>query len=396
MNRRIAYVSTYVPKRCGLATYTFHLRQAVRAEKSWKDTDPVVVITGENGAETYDSPYVPLRRDCQEDYEKAAAKLNQMAIDLVSLQHEFGIFGGEAGAHILTLVRQLKKPLVTTFHTVFEQPAEPYASIQRELAEKSDKIIVMNRKAIELISRSFGISEDKIAFIPHGTPIPDKDRRDAFRQQFGWTERKVLMTFGLLSAGKGIEFVLNILPQIAERVPNLLYAIVGQTHPEVKKREGEKYREQLQEIIQQQGLQKHVTMINRYVEEDELVKYMTACDLYITPYPGMEQITSGTLAYAIGMGRPVVSTPYRYAQDVLTGCEELLLPYGNENAWIEKVVQLLTDDATRNKWELEIEKRGKAMHWPQVGKQHAHLFRQVIEDWEKAASGVKALEFTVS
>jgi len=374
---RVAYISTYVPKKCGLATFTFHLRQAVHAVKEWKAKDPVIVLHDGETDGSQDPLLWLLRRDCENDYEKMANRINQSEIEVVSLQHEFGIFGGEAGRHILRLIRNLKKPLVTTFHTVFEQPREPYASIQREIAERSDRIVVMNRKAISYLNRSFGIPEEKIVFIPHGTPEPDSERRQAFREQLDWTDRKVLMTFGLLSRGKGIELILRILPDIVKKVPQVLYAIVGQTHPEVKKWEGEKYREELKAMIADSGIGDNVVMIDRYMEENDLVRHITACDVYVTPYPGMEQITSGTLAYAVGLGRPVVSTPYCYAQDLLADEPELLIPADDEALWRERIVSLLTNDVMLQDVVRKMKRLGQTMHWPSVGHEYNLLFTEV-------------------
>lgn len=376
---RIAYVSTYVPQKCGLATYTFHLRQAVNGAKDWKGKDPVVVLTG-NRQEPVEDPILwPLRRDEADDYVKMARRINHSDIDVVSLQHEFGIFGGEAGAHILQFIRHLEKPLVTTFHTVFERPLPPYRDIQQEIAEKSAKIIVMNRKAIEYLHESFGVPVEKICFIPHGTPEPDPDRREAFRQQLNWNGRSVLMTFGLLSRGKGLELILNILPDIAKQVPDVLYAIVGQTHPEVKKREGERYRDELRELIRNNGMDAHVVMIDRYMEESDLVKHIMACDIYVTPYPGLQQITSGTLAYAVGLGRPVLSTPYSYATDLLRDYPELLVDAGDAAAWTEKIVSLLKNRERLEACARNMERIGQTMHWPEIGRQHAALFAGVRE-----------------
>lgn len=374
---RVAFMSTYVPQKCGLATYTFHLRQAVHAAKGWKGTDPVVVLTQQPDKPAEDRILWPLYRHDLHEYKKMATKINQSDVDVVSLQHEFGIFGGEAGSHILTFLDHLKKPLVTTFHTVFERPKPPYMAIQKQIAEKSDKIIVMNRKAIRYLHEAFGIPAEKICHIPHGTPEPNKAGRAEWRKQWNWEQRNVLLTFGLLSRGKGLESLLAILPQVVEKVPNVLYAIVGQTHPEVKKREGEQYREELLKQIEKSGLGDHVVMIDRYMEESELVKCIMACDIYITPYPGLEQITSGTLAYAVGLGRPVLTTPYSYATDLLSDYPELFLDPAEPSAWAQKIISLLADDSKLAEWGQKIENIGKTMHWPEIGKQHAALFAEV-------------------
>ncbi|GFR38309.1 hypothetical protein PRECH8_16050 [Insulibacter thermoxylanivorax] len=374
---RVAYISTYPPKRCGIATYTYHLRQAVHAAKEWKPKDPVVVLSDHLYDGNGDTLLWPLPRDSEDDYIKLANQINRSDVGVVSLQHEFGIFGGEAGSYILSLIRRLKKPLVTTFHTVFKQPREPYASVQREIAERSARIIVMNRKAVTYLHESFGIPQDKIVFIPHGTPEPDLARRGVYKKQLGWQGRKVLMTFGLLSRGKGIERILEILPDIAEEVPDVLYAIVGQTHPEVRKWEGESYREELWSMIRSSGIESNVVMVDRYLEENELIQMLTACDIYVTPYPGMEQITSGTLAYAVGLGRPVLTTPYSYAQDLLADEPQLLIPYEDEELWKERLLELLRNEVKLQAVARRIEKIGETMYWSKSGQEHHRLFTEV-------------------
>ncbi|ANS74683.1 glycosyl transferase family 1 [Paenibacillus yonginensis] len=373
----IAYISTYVPKKCGLATFTFHLRQAVNAAKDWRAKDPVIVLHDGPADGPGDPLLWVLRRDSEYDYEKMAHKINASDVEVVSLQHEFGIFGGEAGRYLLNLIRHLNKPLVTTFHTVFEHPREPYASIQREIAERSARIVVMNRKAIGYLHRAFGIPEDKIVFIPHGTPEQGLESRQSFRRKLGWADRKVLMTFGLLGRGKGIELILKALPEIVKQVPNVLYAIVGQTHPEVKKREGEQYREELKAMIKQSGIEQNVVMIDQYMEEQDLVRHITACDVYVTPYPGLEQITSGTLAYAVGLGRPVLSTPYCYAQDLLAEEPELLIPADDEKQWEKRIVQLMTNEVQMQEVVRKMKRLGQEMHWPNVGQEYLRLFAEV-------------------
>ncbi|BCJ85674.1 glycosyltransferase family 4 protein [Effusibacillus dendaii] len=387
---QIAYVSTYIPKKCGLATYTHHLRQSVKDAKMWKGIDPVIALTDESERADFDSNAIwPLLKEQRSAYSKMAQKINRSHISLVSLQHEFGIFGGQAGSFILDFVRELNKPLITTFHTVFKNPEEPYRSIQQEIADRSDRIIVMNRKAISYLCSSFDLPEDKIVYLPHGTPVPNRQKRDDFRRSLQWTNRKVIMTFGLLSPGKGIEMILDVLPDVVRSVPEVLYVIVGQTHPEVKKREGEYYRHQLQELIRQKQLENNVMMVDRYVSEEELITYITACDLYITPYPGLQQITSGTLAYAIGLGRPVLSTPYSYAQDVLAMYgDQLLIPFDNRTKWSETIAAMLADPIELQQWEKRMERIGKLLHWPLVGKKHALLFLRTIQMAKEKFAGI--------
>ncbi|GGJ06005.1 hypothetical protein GCM10010885_13990 [Alicyclobacillus cellulosilyticus] len=374
---RVAYVSTFPPRRCGIATFTHHLRQAVAAAAGRPAVDPVIVMTDASVAAPEDeSLFWPLERDERSMYAELARRVNESDVAAVSLQHEFGIFGGEAGEYILDFIRALRKPLITTFHTVFQRPEAPYAPVQREIAQQSDRIVVMNRHAVAYLCDAFGIPASKVVFIPHGTPAPREADREACRREFGWVGRRVVLTFGLLNRGKGIETVLQALPEVAERIPNVLYVVAGLTHPEVKKREGEAYRESLLAMVEQLGLSNHVEMINRYIDDDELVRLLTACDLYVTPYPGMQQITSGTLAYAVGLGRPVLTTPYDYARDLLRGFEELLIPFGDTRLWAEKMAALLADDAARQDWSARIARIGRTMHWPQIGLAHWQLYAE--------------------
>ncbi|MCL6516065.1 glycosyltransferase family 4 protein [Alicyclobacillus sp.] len=384
----VAYVSTYVPKRCGLATYTDHLRQWVREAGRGRAEDTVIaMVDDQERLEEYDARTWFLRRNVIDAYREMARRLNESPVDVVSLQHEFGIFGGDAGAHIVEFVRELRKPLVTTFHTVLEHPEEPYRRVQRALAERSDRIVVMSRCALQILGRVYGVPMGKMVHIPHGTPVPTPERRSAIRKLLGWSGRRVLMTFGLLGPGKGIDLILRALPSVIERVPDVLYAIVGQTHPEIRRRDGEAYREQLESMVRNLGLSRHVVMVNRYLSEQDLVDHILACDLYVTPYPGMQQITSGTLAYAVGLGRPVLSTPYVYARDLLEGMGELLIPYGDVEAWSQALIRLLSDDTVLRRYEWRMAQIGREMYWPRVGETHLELFDQVARLGAGASGG---------
>ncbi|GEO26583.1 hypothetical protein AAC03nite_23680 [Alicyclobacillus acidoterrestris] len=379
----IAYVSTYVPKKCGLATYTHHLRQSVQQAAQNADfRDQVVAVVGaDEDRNLYNRSYWLLRRDVLWDYERLAKRINNSSIQLVSLQHEFGIFGGEAGEHVLEFARALQKPLVTTFHTVFEKPMSPYREIQQALIRESAHITVMNRRAVGYLQDAYGVPIEKISYIPHGTPGPSAKPRTFLRQELGWHGRKVILTFGLLGPSKGIESILAALPRVVEEIPNVLYVIAGQTHPEIVKQHGEAYRDKLRKMIDDHQLQNHVIMLDRYMTETDITELITACDLYVTPYPGMEQITSGTLAYAVGAGRPVLSTPYAYARDLLKDLPALLIPYGDTNRWSSEMVRMLTQDAVRSAYEQQIQKIGRSMQWARVGISHWNLFRSLIEEW---------------
>ncbi|MEK0317132.1 glycosyltransferase family 4 protein [Cohnella sp. 56] len=384
---QIAYVSTYVPKKCGLATYTHHLREAVREAHNGIFPDPIVAMCNEDEKELYnESWHYPLLKNDREEYRKMADYLNRSSVDIVSLQHEFGIFGGEAGSYAIDLISRLNKPVVTTFHTVFETPQEPYAAVQAEIAKRSDRIHVMNRKAIGYLNDNFGVPLEKISFIPHGTPVPSRADRIRTRSEYGWEKRKVIFQFGLLSRSKGVELILRSMAAAVKAVPDLLYVLAGQTHPEVRKHEGEAYRDELNAMIEELGLQHHVRMIDGYIPEEELTSLLQACDLYVTPYPGMQQITSGTLAYAVGLGRPVLSTPYIYAKDLLQGCEELLLPYGDVEAWSVKLIELFSYPEKLKLCEKTAADIGRSMQWPVVGQEYLQLLERTAAEkrWRMA------------
>ncbi|MFC5468642.1 glycosyltransferase family 4 protein [Cohnella suwonensis] len=392
MNNRspqIAYVSTYVPKKCGLATYTHHLREAITLAKGGKTTDTIVTVCHEDETSDYGEPWMlPLIKRQPGDYVRIAETINQSAIDVVSLQHEFGIFGGEAGGYVIDFLRRLRKPVVTTFHTVFENPLPPYLDVQKEIALLSDHMLVMNRKGLDYMHDNFGTPYGKMSFIPHGAPVPSRSDRTKTRRLAGWEHRNVLFTFGLLGRGKGIELVLRAMASAVQAVPDLLYVIAGQTHPEVRKHEGEAYREELKALVRELGLEHHVSWIDRYVPEEELVSLISACDLYVTPYPGMGQITSGTLAYAAGLGRPFLSTPYEYARDLVQGREDMLLPYGDHEAWSAKLIELFTYPGMLGGWERAVSDIGTSMHWPHVGAQHLRLFQLIINGKRGIVAGV--------
>lgn len=322
----------------------------------------------------------PLSKTDLSGYRAAAEWVNASDIDVVSLQHEFGIFGGEAGEYILHFLDALKKPVVTTFHTVFPEETLPYTPVQREILKRSLRVVVMNRLGIDWLKKLFDVDESLINYLPHGAPEPLHVDPAHLRRKWQLQKRKVLLTFGLLSPGKGIDQFLDILSMIVPYVPDVLYVIAGLTHPEVKKREGEAYRQQLQERIESLHLNDHVRFINRFFSEEELTELLTVTDLYISPYPGMTQITSGTLAYAVGLGRPIVTTPYAYARDVLRDFPDLIIPYGAKQQWAEKIIKLLTDQEVHRSIEQRMQLLGRTMRWPYVGRLFFTMLQKLMND----------------
>lgn len=375
---KLLFISTYPPTRCGIATFTHHLRQGILTAHRLDEGDlPVAAIWPDGGTGGADLGF-HVRKHHADDYLSLAEQVNASDVDVISLQHEFGIFGGEAGEYILPFLEAVEKPVVTTFHTVFEEPCEPYKHIQAEIIRHSERIVVMNRLAVGYLTRHFAVPEEKIVYVPHGAPTPPVQSRDDIRRMYDMVGRKVLLTFGLLSPGKGIEMLLQVLPDVVKEVPDVLYVIAGQTHPEVKKKSGEQYREQLQHWVETNRLEQHVRFINRYLSEEELSQLLVACDLYVTPYPGMQQITSGTLAYAVGLGRPILTTPYAHARDLLGAYPELLIPYGEHEKWREQLTRLLNDRDELSKYEQSIAQLGRQMTWTAVGDKFYRLCLEVM------------------
>ena len=314
---RIAFVGNYLPRECGIATFTTDLCNALAAEYG---EGRLFAIPVNDPDSSYDYPEQVRLELTQEDiasYERAADFLNFNSNDLVCLQHEYGIYGGAAGRYILALLRRLKMPLVTTLHTVLREPDANQRIVLEEIAQLSDRLIVMSELAAQLLREVYAVPGGKIDVIPHGVPdMPFMDP-NYFKDRFGTEGKSVLLTFGLLSPNKGIENVIRALPAILARHPNVVYIVSGVTHPHIRRREGERYREELQALAEQLGVSSHLILNNRFVSTEELVEHVGAADIYITPYRQEAQIVSGTLAIALGAGKAIISTPYWHAKELL-------------------------------------------------------------------------------
>lgn len=328
-------------------------------------------------------------------YRRAADFLNFSNVDVVSLQHEYGIFGGAAGSHILKLLRDLRVPVVTTLHTVLENPNDDQYRVMKQLAELSARVVVMSQRGRKFLTDIYGLSEDQIDFIPHG--IPDMPFVDPtfYKDQFGVEGRHVALTFGLLSPNKGIEYMLQALPAIVEKHPNFVYIILGATHPNLIREQGEEYRLKLERLAQTLGVKKHVIFYNRFVELIELTEFIGAADLYITPYLNPAQITSGTLAYAFGCGKAVISTPYWYAEELLADDLGILVPFEDPESLARAVNDLLDDDVHRNAMRKRAYMVGREMIWSQVAHRYVESFRRArharLDQWSRRLT-VRTLE----
>jgi glycosyltransferase involved in cell wall biosynthesis len=374
--RRIAFVGDYPPRKCGIATFTADVLTAVAAEHPGVECFAVPVNDIHEG---YEYPAV-VRFEIEEQdvasYQRAADFLNIGNVDIVCVQHEFGIFGGSAGSHLLALLRELRMPVVTTLHTVLREPNADQRRVMQELIARSTRLIVMAERGREMLEKIYQTPPAKIDFIPHGIPdIPFVDP-NYYKDQFGVAGRVVLLTFGLLSPNKGIAYVLNALPAILAEFPNVVYVVLGATHPNEVREQGEAYRLSLERLATRNQIQKNVIFYNRFVELAELKEFIGASDVYITPYLNEAQITSGTLAYAFGAGKAVVSTPYWHATELLADGRGVLVPFGDSQAIATAVTGLLRDDTRRHAMRKQAYKLGREMVWSHAARQYLRSFEE--------------------
>lgn len=373
-NDRIAFIGTYLPRQCGIATFMTDLCEAIAAEKSATTCIALPVNDIESGYTYPPRVRFELAEHDIESYRRAADFLNINGVDLVSLQFEYGIFGGRSGSHVLALLRQLRMPIVTTLHTVLREPDAHQRRVLEEVAALSDRLVVMSEQGAEFLRAIYRVPADKIDMIPHG--IPDLPFVDPgfHKDRFGVEGKVVLLSFGLLSASKGIEHVIAALPAILARHPNVVYFIVGTTHPHVKQRDGEIYRLSLQWLAEEKGVQSQVIFYNQFVTLEELVEFIGAADIYITPYQNQAQIVSGTLAYTLGAGKAVISTPYGYAEEMLADERGVLVPFRDPAALAAQVIDLLDHEAKRNTMRKRAYLFGREMIWPQVARRYLESF----------------------
>ena len=369
---RIAVIGNYLPRHCGIATFTTDLCEAIAAEYG---TARLLALPVSDTEEGYDYPARvrwSLAQDDVASYQEAAEFLNFHNIDMVCLQHEYGIFGGPAGSHILHLLRGLKMPVVTTLHTVLREPDADQLVVMEEIAELSDRLIVMSQLSSQFLQEIFKVPASKIDMVPHGVPdLPFLDP-NFYKDRFGVEGKAVLLTFGLLSPNKGIESVIKAMPQILSKHENVVYLVAGATHPHILRREGDKYRASLQALAREVGVASQVIFHDRFATPEEMAEFIGAADIYVTPYRHEAQVVSGTLAYALGAGKAIISTPYWHAIELLDEGRGALVPFQDPGAIAQKTIELLSTPALRH-----------AM------RKRAYLFaRDMI--WKKSAQGYMA------
>jgi len=378
---RLAIVGTYLPRRCGIATFTTDLANAIGAEMG--NPGQIFALAIDDTPEGYRYPdrvRFQIRASVQADYRLAADYIASRQVNAVILQHEYGLFGGPCGAHILRLLRELRIPVLTTLHTVLAEPSAEQQRVMDELGQISDRLVVMSQRAIDMLNDIYNIPREKIAFIPHGIPdVPFVDS-SFYKDQFRAESRRVILTFGLLSPGKGIEHMIEAMPAIAKEYPDILYIVLGATHPHLKQQYGEAYRTSLQRRVEDLGLTENVRFRNQFVELDELCEYIGAADLYVTPYVQENQITSGTLAYAVGAGKAVVSTPYWYAEELLADDRGMLVPFRDPTAMSEAINYLFANDTKRNQMRKRAYTYCRDMVWKQVAREYLLVAQQAVNE----------------
>ena len=373
----VAVIGNYLPRRCGIATFTTDLVEALSAEAPEINCWAVAMNDTPEGYAYPEKVRFEINQNQLTDYSTASEFLNISQIDIVCVQHEYGIFGGPAGSHLLKLLGELRMPIVTTLHTVLKDPPSEYRKVMRALSDLSDKMVVMSWKAVDFLRDIYAVPEEKIAFIHHG--IPDTPFMDPnfYKDQFGVEGKKVLLTFGLLSPNKGIEIMLQALPSVIKKHPDVTYIILGATHPHILKAQGDEYRISLQQLVRKLGISDHVIFQNRFVELKELCEFLGTADLYVTPYLEEAQITSGTLIYAMGTGKAVISTPYWYATEMLAEERGRIVPFKNPDALAEQIIDLLDNDIARHALRKKAYTFCREAIWKEVSRRYLEVFSEV-------------------
>ncbi len=378
---KIAFVGNYLPRQCGIATFTHDLCEAVATQASDQDVFTLAINDVPEGYTYPPRVRFEIRQNVQADYRLGAEFLNLNQVSAICLQHEYGIYGGTCGSHLLSLLRRIRRPLVSTLHTVLKDPTDQQKLVLQETCRLSGRVVVMADIARGFLQDIYGVPEEKIAVIPHGIPdVPFVDPH-FYKDQFGVEGRRVILTFGLLSPGKGIEYVIEALPDVVQKHPDVVYILLGATHPHVKAESGEEYRNSLMRRAHELGLRDHVIFVNRFVDYKELCEYLGAADLYVTPYLNEAQITSGTLAYAAGAGKAVISTPYWHAKELLADDRGKLVDFRESEAIAREMLCLLDNDHELNAMRKRAYNHCRQMVWKRVAHDYLDLFNEATNAW---------------
>ncbi len=383
-NLTIGFLSTYPPRECGIATFTQDLVQALKRSRRFKIE---VAAVSDRPYDYGEDVAFQLPQQDRESYEEAARRINRSGVQLLVVEHEYGIYGGECGEYLLELFGRIEKPVVSTFHTVLPEPDQKQKAILRTLCEKSAAVVTMASNSAAVLRGVYGADPDKIRVIPHGVPEFDLPPREQLKREAHLEGRTVVSTFGLISPGKGLEYGIEAIAEAARKHPDIFYLILGRTHPVVKREFGEAYRRSLEKLVADRGLQKNVGFVDRYLTKGELARYLKLSDIYMTPYLGRDQAVSGTLAYAVGYGRAVVSTPYLYAQEVLADGRGMLAEFRDAGSLAGCIGYLAEHPEEKARMEQKAARYGKAMTWPRVAEQYGETFFSVLRRFSAQGGG---------
>ncbi|WP_058486257.1 glycosyltransferase family 4 protein [Defluviitalea phaphyphila] len=375
--KNIAFVSTYLPRECGIATFTKDLIDEL--DKVNVFDNPKIIAINDNNNYKYDNRVImEIDQYDRDSYIKTAKAINKSDINLVVIEHEYGIFGGEAGEYILDFVENLEIPFVITLHTVLSRPTKKQKEVLTKLGEKSKKIIIMAKNTVPILEKVYGVNPSKTYFIHHGVPYRILEPREKMKEKKGFKDRYIISTFGLISPGKGLEYGIEAISKVVKEYDNILYLILGQTHPCIKRKSGEIYREKLMNLVDRLGIKEYVWFIDKYLSKDEIINYLNISDIYMTPYLGKEQAVSGTLAYAIGYGRVTISTPYMYAKEMLSDGRGLLAEFKDSNSLAKNIKYVLDNPEIKREMERKASIIGRSMTWENVSKQYTKIFIDII------------------
>lgn len=373
----VAFLSTYPPRECGIATFTQDLVRELKKKENLKTS----VIAISDGKYTYGSDVLfdfP-QQNCT-SYLKAAERINASDIDFLVVEHEYGIYGGDWGEYLLELAKRVKKPIVTTLHTILPDPSEKQREVLRELCRRSKKVVTMASNSCRILEEAYGVDPSKIVMIPHGVPSFNLPPREALKKELHLENRTVISTFGLISPGKGLEYGIEAIARVAEKHPDVLYFILGQTHPVVRKQYGEAYRDSLEKKVRELRLENNVRFVNKYLTKEEIVRGLQLSDIYMTPYLNRDQAVSGTLAYAAGYGRVIVSTPYLYAEEMLADGRGLLAEFKDARSLGDAINFLIEHPEKRKEMEAKTLCFGKTMRWDAVADRYVTTFRKAHQE----------------
>ena len=380
---KIAFLSTSPPRECGLATFTQDLIDAI--DDIGLVNTSVIAVNNSKHREYGEKVLFEINQNQREDYTELAEKLNSSDIDLLVIEHEFGIYGGNCGEYILDLVDVLEIPVITTFHTILREPNRKQKQIITMLGQKSVKIITMAKNTKKLLETVYAVPREKIEVIHHGVPYKPAVNRQALKNKNGYGTKKIISTFGLLSPGKGIEYAIDAIAKIAKKNPDVLYLVLGQTHPDQK---DESYREFLQGLVKKHHLEEQVQFVKKYLTKEEIISYLQMSDIYMTPYLSRDQAVSGTLAYAVGYGRAIISTPYLYALEMLADGRGLLADFENSDSLADCLTQILQNPEQKMRMEKNTYQLGKTMYWSLVAEHYDQIFQEEIMVEDEETTGV--------